>query len=333
VRAGKDPRTYDWSRLANMTRGFCEYLIEYNADGSFSGILLESWEANEDATQYTLNVRPGVTFNNGDASRPRTWRANFTSAGATSVEGNSMATRMGGSSIPTPAVPRRCDRGVGRHDRAAEPARPDITLIVPAMADYPSADPAHRDTSARNPLEHGVGTGAYRIVSHEVGVGAVLEKNPDHDYWGEAYLDRGRVHRPRQDPAAWFAGAEAGEFDMTYETVGEFIDLFGDRLEQLGGRDGRHHRAPSNQNNPPYDNVVRRAMLMAVDRRSVVELGYERPGHDGGKPPCLPDPPRIRRAAEYEVDKDAAYALLRKRAPTTCSRSSRSTAATAVQHD
>jgi peptide/nickel transport system substrate-binding protein len=44
--------------MANMTRGICEYLIEYNADGSFSGILLESWEANEDATQYTLQRAP-----------------------------------------------------------------------------------------------------------------------------------------------------------------------------------------------------------------------------------------------------------------------------------
>jgi peptide/nickel transport system substrate-binding protein len=56
VRALKDPRTYDWSQMANMTRGFLEYLIEYNADGSFSGVLLESWEANEDATQYTLRA-------------------------------------------------------------------------------------------------------------------------------------------------------------------------------------------------------------------------------------------------------------------------------------
>jgi hypothetical protein len=31
VRALKDPRTYDWSQMANMTRGILEYLIEYNA--------------------------------------------------------------------------------------------------------------------------------------------------------------------------------------------------------------------------------------------------------------------------------------------------------------
>ena len=67
VRALKDPRTYDWSQMANVSRGFLEYLVESRADGSFAGVLLESWEANEDASQYTLRVRPGITFNNGDA--------------------------------------------------------------------------------------------------------------------------------------------------------------------------------------------------------------------------------------------------------------------------
>ena len=57
VKALKDPRTYDWPQMSNFTRGYLEYLVEYQIDGSFAPSLLEAWEINEDATEYTLTVR------------------------------------------------------------------------------------------------------------------------------------------------------------------------------------------------------------------------------------------------------------------------------------
>ena len=55
VVAMKDPRTFDWSYLGNVARCWLEYLVEINADGSMRGILLESWEANEDATRKRVH--------------------------------------------------------------------------------------------------------------------------------------------------------------------------------------------------------------------------------------------------------------------------------------
>src|SRR6056297_242711 len=64
VKPLKDPRSYDWSELANQTRGFLEYLVEYRGDGTFTGMLLKEWEINADATGYVLHVRPAVRWNN-----------------------------------------------------------------------------------------------------------------------------------------------------------------------------------------------------------------------------------------------------------------------------
>jgi len=42
TRAGKDPRTWDWTELPNFARGWLDYLVECEADGTMRGMLLES---------------------------------------------------------------------------------------------------------------------------------------------------------------------------------------------------------------------------------------------------------------------------------------------------
>ncbi|PWK62704.1 ABC transporter substrate-binding protein [Roseicyclus mahoneyensis] len=311
VLALKDPRTYDWSEHGNVTRGLIEYLVEYNRDGSFSGMLLEGWEANEDATQYTLRVRPGVTWNNGDAFTAEDVAANFTAWCDTTVEGNSMAARMGGLVDADSGQAR--DGGIVVVDDLTVQINlptPDITL-VPGMADYPAAI-MHRDLIGTNPLDHGVGTGAYRMVDYQVGISARMERNPDHTYWGEAYLDEITFIDLGTDPAAWFAAAEAGEFDMTYQTVGEFVDLFSAvGWERSDVTTGATVCVRPNQLNAPYDNVeVRRAILEAVDLSVVLELGMNGQGTVGENHHVCPIHPEYAELPAQVVDKAAALARL-----------------------
>ncbi len=60
------PARLSWIQGANIVRQVAEYLAEPGADNIVRPWLLESWEANEDVNEWTLNIRQGIKFNNGD---------------------------------------------------------------------------------------------------------------------------------------------------------------------------------------------------------------------------------------------------------------------------
>lgn len=289
-----------------------EPLAEMDYETGLRPLLAESWEGSEDGLSFTVNLRSGVTWSDGEPftsadvafSAMEVWkeRQNIGRqifANLESVDTPDELTAIFRFSEPTPG-------------QLIENALPAVTAVLPAHL----LEGEDMETTAYNAAP--VGTGPFVFSEHLPGELYRLTRNEN--YWqdGQPYLDQ-IVYRVLPDPGAKAAALETGDIHVTAFSAVPLTDLA--RLDAIdgisvvpGGYEGITYNVTLDINHRREElanPLVRRALAHAIDQDFLVDvvfLGYATAA-TGPVPQTAADF-YADDTARYPFDTDRAEALL-----------------------
>jgi len=276
-----DPRKFAWTEPGNITRQFCEPMVRWASDYSFQPMLLEGWEVSDDAKTYTLKVRQGAVWNNGDQFTADDVIHNLNRWCDKAVEGNSMAARM--ATLIDPDTNKAIEGAIEKVDDFTVQLnlpRPDITLIA-GMSDYPALC-VHRSHGDDSDLAQApIGTGPFELVSLEIGTGAEVKRRADGKWWGgDVYLDGVRFIDFGTDNASIVAAFDGDEIDINDESTADFIESY-DALGLIKQSKPTANTivARMRADTPPYDSKeLRNAIQLACDNEVLLAISINNEG-------------------------------------------------------
>ena len=312
VKEVADPARFDWSEKGNGARPLCETLVRWSTDGAFQPFLLEGWDLSEDGLTWTLHVRKGVTWNNGDAFTAEDVAFNFNrwlnlqpastmqsrfpglleeyDTGQKDDDGNAIMAKRG--------LPNAVEV-VDSHTVQLNAKSVDIS-VIPSVADYPSLI-VHRDfeKNGADLIKWPVGTGAFVLEEYKVEERAVFKRREG--YWGGdahvdgiVYIDLGR------DPAKEYAAFSNDEIDLNYDSPPDQIDqLMTLGLSQYFVATANTAVTRMRTDRAPYDNHKSAQSASDCSRqRSGARFGLQQCGRGGGASSRFAAASGVRRSAE-----------------------------------
>ena len=304
VPAVDNPHTFSWVYNSNIVRQCNDYLTRTQPDGVTVPFLLEKWEPSDDLKTWTLNLRKGVKWSNGDDlvadhviwNIQRWLDPNVGSSVLGLLKGfmlkdvdTGQKNEDGTAKMTTElwdanAIEKVDDHTVKLNGQASQLAMPENLFHYPALILHPK-DEGKWGVGA-------IGTGAYEPTEIEVGKKVVLKRRAS--YWKDGgHLDEIHFIDLGDDPATKLAALASKQVDGLYDAD---IKIY-ESIKKIPGIE--IHTITTAQTGvarmkmgaePFEDPNVRKAMKLAIDSPERPQDRLSRSRRAGRSPSRLPGP-------------------------------------------
>ena len=254
---------------------------QHIAQNSMSTIvpdLASSWTWSDDGKALTFTLREGVKWHDGEpftaADVKCTWDL-ILGKGTDKLRAN-----------PRKAWYRNLKEISTQGDTVTfHLERPQPAFLALLASGYSPVYPCH--VPAQEMRQHPIGTGPFKFVSYKPNEGIKLVRNEQ--YWkkGRPYLD-GIEWTIIPNRSTAILGFVAGQFDLTFPfgiTVPLMKNIKADAPNDVCDLEPANQSTNLivNRDAPPFDNPeIRRAMMLALDRKSFIDILAEGQGDIGG---------------------------------------------------
>jgi peptide/nickel transport system substrate-binding protein len=264
------PARFSWVQQANVVRHVAEYLTETGSDNITRPLLLEKWEASEDVKTWTLYLRKGIKFNNGDEFTADDVIFNFGQWLDPDV-GSSMLSQL--SYLTGPQDVEKVD------DYTVRLHLTEGNIGVPEHLFHYPANIMHRNFEG-DFIKQPIGTGAFTLEEYAEAERAVLKRRADYWKMGEdgqplPYLDEIIYVSMAKDAAV--AAVQSGQVDCMYQPRASDWQALKDvpSLQVLTAPTAVTTVLRMRVDVDPWtDQRVINALKMCQDREKILQLAY-----------------------------------------------------------
>ncbi len=308
------PAQFSWVAPSQQLRQVAEYLTWTDGDNITHPYLLDNWRVSDDLKTWTLNLRKGVTFNNGDPFVADDVVFTMNEWLRESV-GSSLLGMVGDYLDPT-EIEKVSDHQVKLHLKRPEIAVPEHLFHYPALI-------LNHRTFEGDFIKRPHGTGPYTLELYREGERCVVKRRED--YWqkgadgkplpymdGMTFIDMGSEMAPQ------IAAIRSGEIDVI-----DLSDAGGTDVYQTLKDDGEISVQPSTTGQtrllrmrvdvkPWTDERVRNALKLCQHREKILALAYFGQGMEGQDFHVCPKHPEYCDKPIPAYDPDKARQLLKE---------------------